>query len=59
MTMAAHLISVRDLLRLTRFWNLLILGAAQMCAAVFLLGVSPMDLRLGALIVSTLCVAAG
>jgi 4-hydroxybenzoate polyprenyltransferase len=59
MSPATNRLPVRDLLRLTRVWNLAILGVAQMCAAVFLLGISPADLRLALLIASTICVAAG
>ncbi|MEJ0055515.1 MAG: geranylgeranylglycerol-phosphate geranylgeranyltransferase [Bacteroidota bacterium] len=50
---------LRNLLRLTRFWNLLIIGLAQYCTAGFL--VSPekiFDLRLFLLSLSTILIAA-
>jgi 4-hydroxybenzoate polyprenyltransferase len=48
-----------SLLRLTRFWNLLIIGVAQYCTAGFLVGTNVMyDLKLLLLTTSTILIAA-
>jgi 4-hydroxybenzoate polyprenyltransferase len=46
-------------LKLTRFWNLLVIGLAQYFAAGFLIGSNVWDIRLMVLSVSTMIIAAG
>ncbi|HRI78130.1 MAG TPA: geranylgeranylglycerol-phosphate geranylgeranyltransferase [Cyclobacteriaceae bacterium] len=50
---------IRSILQLTRFWNLIILGLTQYCAAGFLISADTVfDLRLFILMVSTILIAA-
>jgi 4-hydroxybenzoate polyprenyltransferase len=57
--MSARAFSLRDLFRLTRFWNLLIVALTQFAAAFFLMPVFQWyDLRVWLLIASTTAVAA-
>ena len=50
---------LRSFLRLTRFWNLLIIGLAQYCTAAFLIRIGNIDdIRLLLLVSSTMLIAA-
>ena len=54
------MLALRSFLLLTRFWNLLIIGLAQYCTAVFLFSPDTVfDTRLFLLTVSTVLIAAG
>lgn len=51
--------TIPEVLRLTRFWNLAIIGLGQYFTAVFLLAISVKDFSLLMLSVSTVAIAAG
>ncbi len=54
------MVSLQALVRLTRIWNLLIIGVAQYCAAIFLIPFDTVhDPRLLLLVLSTVLIAAG
>ncbi len=54
------MVPLQALIRLTRLWNLLIIGLAQYCTAYFLIAPETLgDLRLLSLAVSTMIIAAG
>ena len=56
---ATHPVTLSALLRLTRFWNLIIIGLAQYCTAGFLIGSKTiLDVDLLLLSVSTILIAA-
>ncbi|MEK6780841.1 MAG: geranylgeranylglycerol-phosphate geranylgeranyltransferase [Bacteroidota bacterium] len=57
---ATQPLTISALLRLTRFWNLIIIGLAQYCTAGFLVNSNTiLDIRLLFLSVSTILIAAG
>ncbi len=53
------LLAVRDLMKLTRFWNLMILALAQFFTGLFLADADLADIRMYLLMLSTMAVAAG